>query len=92
LNGKNPDDSLISPIIAKDFLFFPPALIVTSEHDVLKPQGTALFDKLKLQGVKVKTVDIKNKGHLGGYWAAAHPNAEEAITETVNFILKGSGK
>ena len=87
LGDKSPLDSLVSPIAAKNLSFFPRTLIITSEKDILKPQGVAFFDKLLANGVKAKTVDIPNMGHLAGYWAAGHTKANQAISETVNFIL-----
>ncbi len=90
LSDKDPNDSLISPITAKNLSFFPPALIITSEKDDLKPQGIALFNKLSEQGVITKTVDIPQQGHLGPLWAAGHSYADKAIDETVKFILAES--
>ncbi|MCG2613876.1 alpha/beta hydrolase [Terrimonas sp. NA20] len=88
LGGKPANDSLISPLVASNFSVFPPTLIVTSEKDVLKPHGDQLYEKLTQAKVTVKRVDLAGKDHLGGYWAAGHAEAEEAINETVRFILK----
>lgn len=87
LNKKDANDSLVSPITATKTSFFPPTLIVTSEKDYLKQQGTDFFTKLSSDGVNVKIVDITNQDHLGGYWAAGHTAAQQAIKETVNFII-----
>jgi acetyl esterase len=92
LGNQNPDDSLASPATAKNFSFFPPTLIITSEKDPLKPQGVAFYNKLVADGIKVKTIDIPNAGHLAGYWAAGHEKANQAINETVGFILFVSNK
>ena len=87
LNEKNPDDSLASPATAKNFSFLPRTLIITSEKDILKPQGISFYNKLIANGVNARSVDIPGKGHLAGYWAAEHEKANEAITETVKFIV-----
>lgn len=87
LGGKNPDDSLISPVVAQNFSFVAPTLIITSEHDGLKPQGVALYAKLLSSGVAAKTVDIPQMGHLAGFWAVGHANADMAVAEAVKFIL-----
>jgi acetyl esterase len=90
LAGKDASDSLVSPLVAQDFSFFPPTLVITSELDYLKQQGVAIYAKLKAAGVKAKTVDIPKMGHLAGYWAEGHPNADVALVETVQFILEES--
>ena len=92
VGDKNPGDSLISPITAKNLSFFPRTLVITSEEDILKPQGVSFFKKLVANGVKSKSIDVPNIGHLAGYWAGGNAKANEAITETVNFILTDSPK
>jgi acetyl esterase len=86
LNGTSPDNPVISPITAKSFAAFPPTLIITCEKDILKEHGTQLQAKLQQAKVRVKLVDIPAQDHLGGLWAAAHPDAKIAIDETVSFI------
>ena len=67
-----------------------PTLIVTSERDGLKPQGVALYTRLMAAGVAAKTVDIPKMGHLAGFWAVGHANADGALSEAVKFILAAS--
>ncbi|MET0461794.1 MAG: alpha/beta hydrolase [Chitinophagaceae bacterium] len=88
LGGKPANDSLVSPLVANNFSVFPPTLIVTSQKDILKPQGDQLNEKLKQAKITVKLVDLAGKDHLGGYWAAGHAEADEAINETVRFVLR----
>jgi acetyl esterase len=90
LGDKDPNDSLISPIIAQNFSFLPPTLVVTSERDGLKPQGVALYNRLTAAGVAAKTVDVPQMGHLAGFWAEGHANADVALAEAVKFILAES--
>lgn len=86
LNGKNPNDSIISPILATNVAFFPPSLIITSEKDDLKPQGIEFYNKLLQAGVKTEWVDLPAQDHLGGLWATNHPEARKAVDEAVRFI------
>lgn len=86
LNGKDPNDPLVSPIVATDFSYYPKTLIITSEKDELKPHGTALFDKLKAAGRNVEFLDLVNEDHLGGTWAANHPVVKTALERVVQFI------
>ena len=86
LNGKSANDSLVSPIIANDFSYFPKTLIITCEKDELKPHGVALYKKLSDAGAKVELMDIPNEDHLGGLWAANHPEAKMAIDRAILFL------
>jgi len=88
LNNKNPNDSLVSPLLATDFSSYPPTLIVTSENDELKSQGDSLYEKIKMTNKKNQLFDVPKEGHLGGKWSAAHPDAQPAIDKTVAFILE----
>jgi acetyl esterase len=89
LSGKSANDSLVSPILATNVSYFPPSLIITCANDLLKPQGMQWHEKLRRAQVAAKLTDIPNQDHLGGYWAAAHPDAQQAINETVKFITTG---
>ncbi len=86
LNGKDPNDSIVSPILAKDYRYFPKTLIITCSKDELKPHGTALFEKLTTAGKKVELLDIENDDHYGGMWAANHPIVKKALDKTILFI------
>ncbi len=86
LQGKNPNDSIISPVTSKDYSYFPKTLIVTCEKDELKPHGVALYDKLKQAGKEVELMEIPNEDHLGPFWGANHPLAKRAVDKAVLFI------
>lgn len=86
LNGKSADDSLASPVMATDISYSPPTLIITCEKDELKPHGVEWYNKLKKANVTAILIDIPNKDHLGVLWAACHPDAKQAIDETIKFI------
>ncbi|HTL10687.1 MAG TPA: alpha/beta hydrolase [Chitinophagaceae bacterium] len=86
LQGQSANDSLVSPILAHNFAFFPPTLIITCEQDILKPHGQALYDKLQQAGVRTVISDIAGQDHLGSYWSATHPAAQGAIDKSVAFI------
>jgi len=85
--GNHPaEDSLASPIRARDFSNFAPSLIIVCDKDELKPHGERLAQKLGEAGIERKLFNIPNEDHLGGFWAAAHPRAKPAIDETIRFI------
>lgn len=89
LGDKSPNDSLISPITATQFAHFPPTLIITSGKDILKPQADELIYRLQLAKVKVEVLNLPEADHLGGYWAAAHKEAQAAIESVAKFISPG---
>jgi acetyl esterase len=86
LQGKSANDSIISPVVSKDYHYFPKTLIITCEKDELKSHGVALYDKLKQAGKEVEFMDIPNEDHLGPFWGANHPLAKRAVDKAVMFI------
>lgn len=86
LGKTSANDSLVSPLAAKDYSNFPQTLIVTCAKDELKPHGDKLAANLKQAGIPVKLVDIPNEDHYGGFWASAHPRAKPAIDEVLPFF------
>ncbi|KAL0019430.1 hypothetical protein WJX79_004239 [Trebouxia sp. C0005] len=50
--GHDSSDPLLSPLLAADLSFMPPALIVTAGHDMLRDEGKQYADLLQQQGVK----------------------------------------
>jgi acetyl esterase/lipase len=91
LGGKDADDSLVSPIVARKVSFFPPTLVVTSERDGLKTQGVPFYDKMVAAGVKAQLFEVPQAGHLAGFWAEGHAKAEPAVDQAVKFILAVPG-
>lgn len=50
--GHDLGDPLLSPLLAKDLSFMPPALVVTAGYDILRDEGKQYADLLQQQGVK----------------------------------------
>lgn len=92
LNGADPNNPLVSPILNDNFNDYPPSLIITSEKDVLKPHGILLADKLKGVGVSTQLLDLPGVGHLAGDWLSASPKAQPAIDATVDFLNTATAK
>ncbi len=86
LNGADPNNPLVSPILNTNVMDYPPSLIITSETDEIRQQGILLADKLMGAGVPVKLVDLPGVGHLAYDWLNANPIALPAIDATVNFL------
>jgi acetyl esterase len=77
-----------SPLLAKSLEELPSAFIVTCENDILKTEGDAYAERLRNAGVNVKVSCLENKGHLGGDFARATIEAEEAVKSSIS-ALKG---
>jgi acetyl esterase len=88
LGDTNPNNVLVSPLMETNFSYFPKTLIITSQKDELKPHGDALFAKLKAAQKPVEILDLENQDHLGGYWAAAHPDAKKALVKVIDYIQR----
>ncbi|MBD2752339.1 alpha/beta hydrolase [Spirosoma validum] len=92
LNGTDPNNPLVSPILAPTFKDFPPSLIIVCEKDALKPHGVTLNDKLKEAGVPTQLVDLPGLDHLGHTWLNAHPVAKPAVDAVVTYINAANAK
>ena len=51
-DGHDLSDPLLSPLLAEDLSFMPPALVLTAEYDPLRDEGKQYADRLLQQGVK----------------------------------------
>ena len=86
LNGADPNNPLVSPILNDNVKDYPPSLIITSETDGLRPHGNLLADKLKGAGVATQLIDLPGIGHLAHDWLSASPKAQPAIDATITFL------
>jgi acetyl esterase len=80
--GRNPE---VSPLLA-DLSAFPPTLLVTAEHDILRDQGEAFAAALADAGVDVTA--WRALGTLHGFWR--HPTllaASRSAIVTVGAFL-----
>ena len=88
LSGVNPNNELVSPILAKDFSVFSPCLIVVNEKDILLSQGVDFSTKLNAAKIKNELITIHGEDHFGGFWAAAHPKINLTFNKTIKFLVK----
>ena len=63
LGESDPENEDISPLLSKRPADFPPAVICTSEFDVLRDQGDKFAAKLKKAGNKVLHISFKDQIH-----------------------------
>ena len=50
LDGKNPQNPYVAPLLATDFTNLPDTLVITAEYDVLRDEGEA-FSKSQRQAI-----------------------------------------
>jgi acetyl esterase len=63
LGGSNPQNEDISPLLSETPADFPPAVICTSEFDVLRDQGDKFAEKLKKAGNRVLHISFRGQIH-----------------------------
>jgi acetyl esterase len=86
LNGADPSQPLVSPILDTNLKNYPRTLIVTCQKDEIRQHGITLSERLKVVGVNTQLVDLPELPHLGPDWGAATTLAKPAIEATISFI------
>lgn len=79
---KNP---FISPLYG-DLSGFPPTLIQVGDMDILFPEGKALAEKAKSQGVSTELQVWKNMVHVWHFVGPSLPESGKAMEKIANFI------
>jgi len=80
-----------SPLLEKDLSGLPPALVITSEFDVLRDEGEAYANRLQQAGVPVKYTRYHGMIHFGVMWAVASDLARDAINEAIAALRSAFG-
>jgi acetyl esterase len=88
LAGADPADPDISPLVAPDLAGLPPALIVTPEYDVLRPQGIAYAERLNAAGVPATHLDCHGLDHAFLAWGHFARRPREATREVGDAIRR----
>ncbi len=88
IDGNDPQLPLISPYNAAPAHLskLPPTLIVNADHDILKDQGEAMYERLREAGVKVKREVLPGTTHLF-ITVAGQPTAfDKSVALTKEFL------
>jgi len=83
---EDPKDYRISPLLARDHRNLPPALIVTAECDVLRDEGRAYSDALKVSGNQVDHLELPGMIHGFIELPAALPGTAWVMERAATFI------
>lgn len=77
-----------SPILADSLCDLPPALVMTAEYDVLRDEGEAYGERLKIDGVDAKTVRFD--GFIHGFFAETKtiPDTRKAMAQACEMLRK----
>lgn len=87
---KDSINSLVSPILSKEFSDLPSAIIMISQNDFYKTDGVKYHSELKKNGIESNLYEIKNLGHMMGNWSATSDETKEArdyLIKEVNKLL-----
>ncbi len=81
-----------SPILADSLRDLPPALVMTAEYDVLRDEGEAYGERLKIDGVEAETVRFD--GFIHGFFAETKtiPDTRRAMARACEMLRKYLGK
>ena len=82
LDGKNPQNPYVAPLLATDFTNLPDTLVITAEYDVLRDEGEAFSKKVAAAGNKCKYVCIENAVH--GF--ISFPRRHESVVKCYSII------
>lgn len=79
-------DGYISPLHAKNLAGLPPALVITSEFDILADEGEAYADRLQAAGVRVEHEEFQGMIHGFFQWGGVVAAARLAMNRVVQFL------
>lgn len=77
-----------SPILADSFSDLPPTLVMTAEYDVLRDEGEAYAERLRIDGTAAEVVRFD--GFIHGFFAETHtiPETRKAMVRACDMLRK----
>jgi len=87
--GTSPDDPDVSPLRLHKVPRLPPALVATSEYDVLRDEGIAYGEKLAEAGIAVTHVHAPDMHHnfpVHPATVARFPQCDSALTQIAGWL------
>ncbi len=84
----NRDNPYASPLMAETLEGLPPALVMTAEYDVLRDEGEAYGERLKLEGVASEVV--RYDGYTHGFFSdtGTIPDTRKAMKDACDFLKR----
>lgn len=76
----------VSPIMSKNLMGLPPAVIILAEKDDLREDGQRYADRLKEAGIPTQVYIQMGIGHLAGDCARASQVARESLDIAVKYL------
>ncbi len=76
----------VSPLIAKNLSFLPPAVVILAELDELRQAGKQYAEKLQAANVPVQVYCQPGVGHLAGDGARASLRAQESLNFAISAL------
>ena len=76
----------VSPLCAPDLAGLPPALVITSEYDILSDEGESYASRLRAAGVRTEHEEFQGMIHGFFQWAGVVAAARLAMNRVVQFL------
>ena len=88
VGSKDPANPLISPFLAKDFSFMPPAYVLTASHDPLRDEGQMYAERLQKEGVPCtyKCYEGMLHGFLNHTYMFPFDVGEQAVSDCAKHL------
>lgn len=86
LQGHDPANPLVSPLLQESVEKLPETLIVTAEYDMLRLEGEAYAGRLAEAGVRTRLIRYKGMDHAFLDKYGIYPQAEDCIDEIASMM------
>jgi acetyl esterase len=84
--NENRHDAYISPLHAESLTGLPPALVITSEFDILADEGEAYASRLRAAGVRTEYEEFQGMIHGFFQWGGVVAAGRLAMNRVVQFL------
>lgn len=88
MQGRDPEDPLVSPLYVADASGLAPTLILTAEYDALRLEAEAFARKLTRASVRTRLIRYSGMDHAFMDKIGLYPQAEDCMEEIAEEIRR----